>query len=73
MVVATMKTTTSLSIFLLKQGKEKDFDRDVGDDRTARLPLASPLDGFFSPLHAKAKKSNLDQRRCRLAPATRCH
>lgn len=55
MVVDRMETTTSLSIFLLKQGKEKDFDRDVGDDRTARLPLASPLEGFFSPLRAEAK------------------
>ena len=55
MVVAEMKSTTSLSIFLLKQGKEKDFDRDVGDDRTARLSLASPLEGFFSPLRAEAK------------------
>lgn len=55
MVVAGMVTTTSLSIFLLKQGKEKDFDRDVGDDRTARLPLASPLEGFFSPLRAEPK------------------
>jgi uncharacterized protein (TIGR04141 family) len=50
-----MKSATSLSIFLLKQGKEKDFDRDLGDDRTARLPLASPLEGFFSPLRSEPK------------------
>ncbi len=50
-----MKTTTSLSIFLLRQGREKDFDRDIGDDKTSRLPLASPLEGFFSPLRSEPK------------------
>jgi uncharacterized protein (TIGR04141 family) len=50
-----MKSTTSLSIFLLKPGKEKDFDRDLGDDRTSRLPLASPLEGFFSAFRSDPK------------------
>ena len=50
-----MTSTTSLSIFLLKPGKEKDFDRDLGDDRTSRLPLASPLEGFFSAFRSDPK------------------
>lgn len=50
-----MKSTTSLSIFLLKPGKEKDFDRDLGDDRTSRLPLVSPLEGFFSAFRSDPK------------------
>jgi uncharacterized protein (TIGR04141 family) len=53
-----MTTTTSLSIFLLKPGREKDFDRDIGDDRTARVPLAAPLEGFFAPFPSKANPPN---------------
>ncbi len=53
-----MTTTTTLSIFLLKPGKEKDFDRDIGDDRTARLPLAAPLEGFFAPFRSDPKAPN---------------
>jgi uncharacterized protein (TIGR04141 family) len=53
-----MKTTTSVSIFLLKPGKENDFDRGIGDDRTARLPLAAPLDGFFAPFRSDPKSPN---------------
>ncbi|MBL6615461.1 MAG: TIGR04141 family sporadically distributed protein [Reyranella sp.] len=58
MVVAIMETTTSVSIFLLKPGREKDFDRDLGDDRTARLPLAAPLEGFFVPFRSDPKPPN---------------
>jgi uncharacterized protein (TIGR04141 family) len=53
-----MKDTASLSIFLLKLGREKDFDRDIGDDRTARLPLVAPLEGFFAPFRSDAKPPN---------------
>ncbi len=55
MVAGIMKTTTSLSIFLLKANKEKDLNRDLGDDRTSHLPLASPLEGFFSPFRSDPK------------------
>lgn len=44
-----MTTNLSLSIYLLRKGKEADYDRDVGDDRSARVRL-SGLDGYFSPL-----------------------
>ena len=39
-----MKNTISLSIFFLKS--KKDLDRDLADDRTSRMPLASPPEGF---------------------------
>jgi len=55
MVVGLMDTTISLSIFLLRLGKEKDFERDAGDDPTARSALAPPLEGYFSPLPSMPK------------------
>ena len=44
-----MAATLSLSIYLLRKGKEADYDRDVGDDRSSRISL-SGLEGYFSPL-----------------------
>ena len=46
-----MASTISLSIFLLRKGREADYDREVGDDRASRVDLAS-LDGYFSPIPA---------------------
>lgn len=42
MVAGTMATAISLSIYLLRPGKEVDYDRDIGDDRTSRAPLFLP-------------------------------
>ena len=56
MVVPLMSATISLSIFLLRIGKEKDYDRDIGDDRSARLPLTSPLEGYFSAIPGEVRR-----------------
>lgn len=51
-----MANTISLSIFMLRLGKESEFDRGVGDDRTSRLPLVAPFEGYFSPLPADVRR-----------------
>ncbi len=45
-----MKSAINLSIFLLRAGRENDYERDIGDDRVSRSPLAPPMEGYFSAL-----------------------
>jgi uncharacterized protein (TIGR04141 family) len=52
-----MAATLNLSIFLLRHGKEATYERDVGDDRGARVPLQG-LDGYFSALRSTPRPPN---------------
>jgi uncharacterized protein (TIGR04141 family) len=49
-----MASPVSLSIFLLRQGRESDYDSGIGDSRASRVELRS-LNGYFSPVPAELR------------------
>lgn len=54
-MVVVVCAAINLSIYLLRRGREVDYENEVDDIKANRLPLVSPFDGYFSPIPSEIR------------------